>query len=59
VEYHATIAELTDLKLGEEYSRVKEILFKGYRYGLWDIPEADLFGMIAALETELAKRRVS
>ena len=55
--YKDKLKELENRKLAEEYTRVKDILYKGYRYGLWDIPEKTLFAMIADIEQELAARK--
>ena len=57
VSYPERLKELENRKLAEEYTRVKDILYKGYRYGLWDIPEQTLFLMIADIEKELAQRK--
>ncbi len=56
-QYPSKLKALENHQLAKEYEQVKNTLYKGYRYGLWDIPERTLFSMIEAIEAELASRK--
>jgi len=56
MEYARTVAAMDDRQLREEYSRVKNEIHRGFRYGLWSKGEAELNRQLAVLEAELKRR---